>query len=75
MKRAIEWVDVVKGNGFGVILPSELLKLVEDVRTEALDAVELALRKMIPNDSDKTLSADALRAAIHEIGTIRDFAE
>lgn len=45
MKRAIEWVDTVKGDGFGRILPSELLNLVENVRREALDSVELAVRK------------------------------
>lgn len=45
MKRAIEWVDTVRGDGVGRILPSELLNLVQEVRREALETVELFVRK------------------------------
>lgn len=68
MRKAIEWVDVIKSDGFGHILPSHIFELVRGVRGEALDSIELIVRRnSYAEGSDAKALQDLLLKSIENL--------
>ena len=60
MKRAIEWVDeVFPGGRTQPVLPSVVLALVQSVREEVLDQIELELRRRAQTGKEYRDGAEA----------------
>lgn len=66
MKRAIEWVDDFYCKPGTQVLPSTLMELVTQVRSEALETAELVVRRMAGIEKHKDARA-TLEAAAESI--------
>lgn len=78
MRPIIKWVDEVGSDAFGRILPSHTFALVKAVREEALDEVELTVRReklglerLISTRSNLSTTGAVLETILNRIRELR----